>query len=98
MSTVYYGCVFVAVRHEHRVLESCLEHVEKISMENENLGVDAVKYGVRMQPFDLPETEAELVAGYNVEYSAMGFELFVLDEYVNMSLMCSLASALFLGG
>nr|WDA66135.1 NADH dehydrogenase subunit 1 [Phymatolithon calcareum] len=49
-------------------------------------------------PFDLPEAEAELVAGYNVEYSAMGFALFFLGEYANMILMCSLATALFLGG
>nr|YP_009589039.1 NADH dehydrogenase subunit 1 [Corallina ferreyrae]QBL75555.1 NADH dehydrogenase subunit 1 [Corallina ferreyrae] len=49
-------------------------------------------------PFDLPEAEAELVAGYNVEYSAMGFALFFLGEYANIILMCSLATALFLGG
>nr|WCH58028.1 NADH dehydrogenase subunit 1 [Hypnea brasiliensis] len=49
-------------------------------------------------PFDLPEAEAELVAGYNVEYSAMGFALFFLGEYANMILMCSLATIFFLGG
>ena len=49
-------------------------------------------------PFDLPEAEAELVAGYNVEYSAMGFALFFLGEYANMLLMCSLVTILFLGG
>ena len=49
-------------------------------------------------PFDLPEAEAELVAGYNVEYSAMGFALFFLGEYANMILMCSLATILFFGG
>ena len=49
-------------------------------------------------PFDLPEAEAELVAGYNVEYSAMGFALFFLGEYANMILMCSLSTVLFLGG
>lgn len=49
-------------------------------------------------PFDLPEAEAELVSGYNVEYSAMGFALFFLGEYSNMILMCSLTAALFLGG
>ena len=49
-------------------------------------------------PFDLPEAEAELVAGYNVEYSAMGFALFFLGEYANMILMCSLTTVFFLGG
>jgi NADH-quinone oxidoreductase subunit H len=49
-------------------------------------------------PFDLPEAEAELVSGYNVEYSAMGFALFSLGEYANMLLMCSLTTILFLGG
>jgi NADH-quinone oxidoreductase subunit H len=49
-------------------------------------------------PFDLPEAEAELVSGYNVEYSAMGFALFFLGEYANMLLMSVLTSLLFLGG
>ncbi|MBT4922313.1 MAG: NADH-quinone oxidoreductase subunit NuoH [Rickettsiales bacterium] len=49
-------------------------------------------------PFDLPEAEAELVAGYNVEYSSMPFALFFLGEYANMILMCSLTAILFLGG
>lgn len=49
-------------------------------------------------PFDLPEAEAELVSGYNVEYSAMGFALFFLGEYSNMLLMSSLTTILFLGG
>lgn len=49
-------------------------------------------------PFDLPEAEAELVSGYNVEYSAMTFALFFLGEYANMLLMCTLSSILFLGG
>ena len=49
-------------------------------------------------PFDLPEAEAELVAGYNVEYSSMPFALFFLGEYANMILMSSLATILFLGG
>jgi NADH-quinone oxidoreductase subunit H len=49
-------------------------------------------------PFDLPEAEAELVSGYNVEYSAMGFALFFLGEYANMLLMSCLISIFFLGG
>jgi NADH-quinone oxidoreductase subunit H len=49
-------------------------------------------------PFDLPEAEAELVSGYNVEYSAFGFALFFLGEYANMLLMSSLSTILFLGG
>ena len=49
-------------------------------------------------PFDLPEAEAELVSGYNVEYSAMGFALFSLGEYANMLLMSSLNVILFWGG
>lgn len=49
-------------------------------------------------PFDLPEAEAELVAGYFVEYSAMGFALFFLGESANILFMCSLTTALFLGG
>jgi NADH-quinone oxidoreductase subunit H len=49
-------------------------------------------------PFDLPEAEAELVSGYNVEYSAMTFALFFLGEYANMLLMSVFSSILFLGG
>lgn len=49
-------------------------------------------------PFDLPEAEAELVAGYNVEYSSMPFALFFLGEYANMILMSAITSILFLGG
>ncbi|MCP5367439.1 MAG: NADH-quinone oxidoreductase subunit NuoH [Hyphomicrobiales bacterium] len=49
-------------------------------------------------PFDLPEAEAELVTGFNVEYSAMPFALFFLGEYANMILMASLTTILFLGG
>ena len=49
-------------------------------------------------PFDLPEAEAELVSGYNVEYSDMGFALFSLGEYANMLLMSSLNVILFFGG
>jgi NADH-quinone oxidoreductase subunit H len=49
-------------------------------------------------PFDLTEAEAELVSGYNVEYSAMSFALFFLGEYGNMLLMSALSAILFLGG
>ena len=49
-------------------------------------------------PFDLPEAESELVAGYNVEYSSMPFALFFLGEYANMILMSSFAVLLFMGG
>lgn len=49
-------------------------------------------------PFDLPEAEAELVAGYNVEYSSLTFALFFLAEYLNMIMMSALLSIFFLGG
>lgn len=49
-------------------------------------------------PFDLPEAEGELVAGYNVEYSSMPFALFFLGEYANMILMSGMTTILFLGG
>ena len=49
-------------------------------------------------PFDLPEAESELVAGYNVEYSGITFALFFLGEYANMILMAAMTSVLFLGG
>jgi NADH-quinone oxidoreductase subunit H len=49
-------------------------------------------------PFDLPEAEAELVAGFNVEYSSMGFALFFLGEYCSMLLMSGLIVIFFFGG
>ncbi len=49
-------------------------------------------------PFDLPEGEAELVTGYNVEYSSMAFALFFLGEYANMIVMSGMLTTLFLGG
>jgi len=49
-------------------------------------------------PFDLPEAEAELVAGYNVEYSSIIFAMFFLGEYSNMLLMSTIIVLLFLGG
>ena len=63
-----------------------------------------VLFGISMlaetnrHPFDLPEAEAELVSGYNVEYSAMTFALFFLGEYANMLLMSSFITIMFLGG
>ena len=49
-------------------------------------------------PFDLPEAEAELVAGYQTEYSGMMYAMFWLGEYGNILLMCAMGSILFLGG
>ena len=49
-------------------------------------------------PFDLPEAEAELVSGYQTEYSGMMYAMFWLGEYANILLMCALGSILFLGG
>jgi NADH-quinone oxidoreductase subunit H len=49
-------------------------------------------------PFDLPEAEAELVAGYNVEYSSMAFAMFFLGEYANMILTSAMTAILFMGG
>ncbi len=49
-------------------------------------------------PFDLPEAEAELVAGYQVEYSSMSYAMFWLGEYTNIVLMCGMTSVLFFGG
>jgi len=49
-------------------------------------------------PFDLPEAEAELVAGYNVDYSSLPFAMFFLGEYCNMILISTLYCLLFLGG
>jgi NADH-quinone oxidoreductase subunit H len=49
-------------------------------------------------PFDLPEAEGELVAGYNVEYSGVGFAYFFIAEYVNIILMSALLVNVFLGG
>jgi len=49
-------------------------------------------------PFDLPEAEAEIVAGYNLEYSSIIFAFFFIGEYGNILMMSTLFSILFLGG
>jgi NADH-quinone oxidoreductase subunit H len=49
-------------------------------------------------PFDLPEAESELVAGYQVEYSSTPYLLFMIGEYSNIVLMCTLITILFFGG
>jgi NADH-quinone oxidoreductase subunit H len=59
--------------------------------------ISALAETARM-PFDLTEAESELVSGYNVEYSAVGFVLFFLGEYGNILLMSALTTILFLGG
>ena len=60
--------------------------------------ISALAEGTNRPPFDLPEGESELVAGFFVEYSSMSFALFFLGEYANILLMSAMTSLLFFGG
>jgi len=62
------------------------------------LYVTAATAEVNRTPFDIPEAEQELVAGYNIEYSGMKFAMFFLAEFINMFTVCAIAATLFLGG
>jgi NADH-quinone oxidoreductase subunit H len=53
---------------------------------------------VNRSPFDLPEGESEIVAGYHIEYSGIKFAMFLLAEYINAFSICAIATTLFLGG
>ena len=59
---------------------------------------EIVRLNDNRAPFDLPEAESELVAGYQVEYSSTPFLLFMAGEYIAIFLMCALTSLLFFGG
>ncbi len=53
---------------------------------------------INRTPFDMPEAEAELACGYNIEYSSMKFALFFMGEYAHLVVVCAVATTLFLGG
>jgi NADH-quinone oxidoreductase subunit H len=82
-----------AIVHAQENLWYCIPHFPMFA-----IFVASILAETNRHPFDLPEAEAELVAGYNVEYSSMSFALFFLGEYGNMILMSAICSILFLGG
>ncbi|CAI26941.1 NADH-quinone oxidoreductase chain H [Ehrlichia ruminantium str. Welgevonden] len=65
---------------------------------NKLFSIVNLHYSLLYITYNLPETESELVSGYNVEYSSMPFALFFLGEYANMILMSAMAVIFFFGG
>lgn len=88
-----YSLNFIDIINNQEFLWNCLIHFPMFF-----LFLISILAETNRHPFDLPEAEAELVSGYNVEYSAMTFALFFLGEYANIILMSVLASLFFLGG